>query len=393
MALQPASGARDLNPQQVERNTRLRERLAEVYRLWGYDEVSPPRVERLDTLEAGGAIASSDIVRLVADEPLGLRPEMTASIARAACTRFAGRSRPLRLWASGTVFGSRVADEGGQRIEETLQSGVELFGVRSIGAEMELLSLLMGAVTALELQPSQQPQLLVGHTKLMNLILAPFQNVVRLSARRMLVQFDRIGLDQLDISDKERRRLLELLDYRGEPMAVLKILSERFGKQAVLEDLHRLFHHLEPLAGECGVTLQLDPTFQPHFDLYTGIVFQLVCRGTSALEVVARGGRYDGLVKRCGASGEDAAGVGFSLALDTIRELISSSPNTASGKSRRRLIAYASSVSLERALERQHHWHLRGEQAILELCPCADHNVAIRRQKDLDCCELDWLGV
>ena len=60
MVLQPASGARDLNPQQVERNMRLREQLAEVYRLWGYDEVSPPRVERLDTLEAGGAIASSD---------------------------------------------------------------------------------------------------------------------------------------------------------------------------------------------------------------------------------------------------------------------------------------------------------------------------------------------
>ncbi len=87
MALQPAAGARDLNPQQVELNHKLSQRLAQVYRLWGYDEVSPPRVERLETLKAGGAIASQDIVRLVADEPLGLRPEMTASIARAACTR------------------------------------------------------------------------------------------------------------------------------------------------------------------------------------------------------------------------------------------------------------------------------------------------------------------
>ena len=100
MALQPAAGARDLNPRQVESNRALSERLASVFRLWGYDEVSPPRVERLDTLMAGGAIASEDVVRLVADEPLGLRPEMTASIARAACTRLASRPRPLRLWAS-----------------------------------------------------------------------------------------------------------------------------------------------------------------------------------------------------------------------------------------------------------------------------------------------------
>ncbi|MFL0756215.1 MAG: ATP phosphoribosyltransferase regulatory subunit, partial [Prochlorococcus sp.] len=89
MALQPAAGARDLNPQQVEHNQQLSQRLADVYRMWGYEEVSPPRVERLDTLKAGGAIASKDIVRLVADDPLGLRPEMTASIARAACTRLA----------------------------------------------------------------------------------------------------------------------------------------------------------------------------------------------------------------------------------------------------------------------------------------------------------------
>ena len=54
MALQPAAGARDLNPRQVESNRALSERLASVFRLWGYDEVSPPRVERLDTLMAGG---------------------------------------------------------------------------------------------------------------------------------------------------------------------------------------------------------------------------------------------------------------------------------------------------------------------------------------------------
>ena len=122
MALQPAAGAKDLNPRQVETNRQLTERLASVYRLWGYDEVSPPRVERLATLMAGGAIDSSDIVRLVADDPLGLRPEMTASIARAACTRFAGRQRPLRLWASGTVFRTRAADERSEEHTSELQS-------------------------------------------------------------------------------------------------------------------------------------------------------------------------------------------------------------------------------------------------------------------------------
>jgi ATP phosphoribosyltransferase regulatory subunit len=106
MALQPAAGARDLNPREVDGNRWLCDQLAAVYRQWGYAEVAPPAVERLETLEAGGGIDDRELVRLAADEPLGLRPEMTASIARAACTRLAERPRPLRLWSCGTVFRS-----------------------------------------------------------------------------------------------------------------------------------------------------------------------------------------------------------------------------------------------------------------------------------------------
>ena len=212
MALQPAAGARDLNPRQVESNRKLSERLASVFRLWGYDEVSPPRVERLDTLMAGGAIASEDVVRLVADEPLGLRPEMTASIARAACTRLASRPRPLRLWASGTVFQSRAADEGGQCIEENLQTGVELFGVAPIEAEMELLSLLMAALERLELQQEHHPRLLMGHTGLMDLLLSPVAPERRDDVRTALIQFDRLGLEALDLDTELQTTLLSLLD-------------------------------------------------------------------------------------------------------------------------------------------------------------------------------------
>lgn len=71
MALQPAAGARDLNPREVESNRWLCEQLAQVYRLWGYAEVSPPAVERLETLAAGGGINQLELVRLAAAEPWG----------------------------------------------------------------------------------------------------------------------------------------------------------------------------------------------------------------------------------------------------------------------------------------------------------------------------------
>ena len=389
MALQPAAGARDLNPRQVDANRQLSEKLAGVFRLWGYDEVSPPRVERLDTLMAGGAIASTDIVRLVADEPLGLRPEMTASIARAASTRMAARPRPLRLWASGTVFQTRAADEGGQCIEENLQTGVELFGVEPIEAEMELLSLLMDAVQALGVAQTQRPRLLVGHTGLMDLLLSLVPDNRREAVRAALIQFDRLALESLGLPDEARSKLLALLSCRGTPQQVLSQLRPIFGSTALFDDLERLCNQLSSVAADEGIAIQLDPTFQPHFELYTGLVFQLVCDGSSAPVVIARGGRYDDLMRRCGAPAAQAFGAGFSFAIDPIRELLSGD-----GSARPLptvLVAFSSGSRLEDGLARQRHWHQQGRSAVLELHPVSDRSEAEAKAEAREL-QLDWIG-
>ena len=391
MALQPATGARDLNPKQVQQNQHLREQLATVYRHWGYDEVSPPQVERLDTLMAGGAIASHDVVRLVADDPLGLRPEMTASIARAACTRLKDRPRPLRLCACGTIFESRTAEEGGLCIEEKLHSGVELFGVKDLAAELELLTLLLEAMNALSLLEEHQPQLLIGHTALMELVLAPFEQPNRDDIRSCLIQYDRLGLEAMDLEATDLARLVMLLDCRGTPMTILDRLAESFGSQPVLHELKRLFVHLSPLAHQQSLTLQLDPTFHPHHELYDGLVFQLVCQGVSAPVVIARGGRYDGLVERCGESEVNAGGVGFSFCLDDIRDLPGSSSENPKRESTV-LICWSDHSSLEKALLKQTSWHAQGQVAQCDLKSCSSREEAEQRLKTSGCNTIDWLS-
>ncbi|BEV36204.1 ATP phosphoribosyltransferase regulatory subunit [Synechococcus sp. M16CYN] len=391
MALQPAAGAKDLNPRQVETNRNLTERLARVFRLWGYDEVSPPRIERMKTLMAGGAIASRDIVRLVADDPLGLRPEMTASIARAASTRLANRPRPMRLWASGTVFQSRAADEGGQRIEENLQSSVELFGVAAIEAEMELLSLLMASVAVLNLGSMNCPRLLLGHTRIMELILQPFKGSKRDAVRSALIHFDRLAIETMELSVKERQVLLTLLDCRGTPEQVLRQLQTFFGQQPVFNDLSRLCTLLRRTALEQGIVVQLDPSFQPRFKLYTGWVFQLVCNGRSAPVVIARGGRYDDLVQRCGAPSNQAFGAGFSLAIDPIRELMADGGIVAEAEPDV-IVVYSSQSNLEEALERQRGWHESGRGAVIELHPIKSVDEAQLLAQARGKLQLDWIG-
>ena len=95
---------------------------------------------------AGGSISNKDIVKLVAEEPLGLRPEMTASIVRASSTRFKKFERPLRFSTTGNSFKCNTRRDGGVDVEETMQSGVELIGIPGIKAEIELLSLLIEAL-------------------------------------------------------------------------------------------------------------------------------------------------------------------------------------------------------------------------------------------------------
>ncbi|MEB3321323.1 MAG: ATP phosphoribosyltransferase regulatory subunit, partial [Synechococcaceae cyanobacterium] len=229
MALQPAAGARDLQPRDVDSNRRLCDLLAGVYRLWGYQEVAPPTIERLDTLEAGGGIAEREVVRLAADDPLGLRPEFTASIARAASTRLVDHPRPLRLWACGTTFRCVPGDGDGPRISEQLHSGVELLGEPSAAADSELMRLLLAAAATLGLRGEHRPTLLVGHHGVLDALLDGVPAEHRTAARHALTDYDRLALEALPLAPSQRQQLLTLIGLRGEPARVLYQLEQWLG--------------------------------------------------------------------------------------------------------------------------------------------------------------------
>ena len=225
----------------------------------------------------------------------------------------------------------------------------------------------------------------------MELVLAPFEQPLREEIRRCLIQYDRLGLEAMGLGAADLNRLLNLLDCRGTPKTILERLGDCFGSQPVLDELRRLFVHLSPLAQQQSLALQLDPTFHPHHELYDGLVFQLVCQGVSAPVVIARGGRYDGLVQRCGESEANAGGVGFSFCLDDIRDLPGSSSENPEGDASV-LVCWSHDSSLERALLKQTNWHAQGHVAQCDLKPCRDRDEADLRLKTSGCSSIDWLS-
>ncbi|MFM7550860.1 MAG: ATP phosphoribosyltransferase regulatory subunit [Cyanobacteriota bacterium] len=384
MALQPAAGVRDLNPGEVERNRRLCGRLADVYRRWGYRQVAPPTVERTDTLEAGGAIGEREVVRLVSGEPLGLRPELTAPIARAATTRLVDLPRPLRLWSEGTIFRNGMGDAG-PRIQEQLQSGVELLGDPSAAAEAELLRLLLAAAGSLGLEPAHRPQLLLGHHGLLSLLLERVPEPQRPAARTGLCSLNALDLAELPLAPSQRQWLAQLSRLRGEPSAVLNTLGNWIGEHPLLRQLQETLDLVVPAAARQGVTLQLDPSFQPHFALYDGLVLKLVCQGRDAPVEIASGGRYDALVGRFQTAADPAAqsdrglasGVGFGFDIEAVREL----PGLASrglDELQRHLVAYSPSAGLAAALDALEQRHREGMVAELHGQPLTGRGDAER---------------
>jgi ATP phosphoribosyltransferase regulatory subunit len=390
MALQPAAGARDLNPREVEQNRAICAALAEVYRLWGYQQVDPPSVERVDTLEAGGGIDGRELVLLASEERLGLRPELTASIARAASTRMAQRPRPLRLWTNGTIFRSSTADSGQQRIHEQLQSGVELLGERSAAADVELISVLLAASAQLELA-AHSPQLLVGHHGLLTALLADVPEAHKARTRRALTGFDPLALEAIPLAESQQQRLRAVMRLRGGASEVLYALEQWLGPVPLLGDLQQVLSAVAPAAERGGVCVRLDPTFQPHFALYDGLVLKLVCQGGQAPLEIASGGRYDALVGRFSVEAGSAAGVGFGFDVEALRELLGHGWGLGNA-ALPVLVSYASASAVVAALETQQQLHRQGVVAELHPDPLASQEQADAIASDRGCARAVWLG-
>ena len=390
MTLQPASGARDLNPQQVKKNHLIASKLSSLYKLWGYEQISPPHIERLETLMAAGGISSNEILKIVADEPVGLRPELTASIVRAASTRFKEYERPLRFWSTGTSFKCNQGIDGGIDIQESFQSGIELIGTKAINAEIELLSLLIESLKVIEIDKKYKTTLLIGNTYLIKLILTSFKKSHTTQINYILSELDLITLNKLAINEEEKLFIKKIMNTRGKPDEVLSTLKNIYGSNTHITNLEELFNIIMPLAKEKGVEIQLDPTLGTKYKLYSGLIFELISHSSSAPVVIAKGGRYDDLVKKFNSNGNNSYGIGFSINIDKLRELIVSS-NEINGNSEKVLIAYKKSSGLYKALKQQKEWHLKGIISVISHEPLKTKEETNQLLKSNRCTKIEWI--
>ena len=90
-------GMRDHLPGEAARMRGLETKLVKLFSTWGYDEVSTPTIEYLDTLTLGGNALELHMFKLFdrGNETVALRHEMTTPIARLAASRLSEAPMPL----------------------------------------------------------------------------------------------------------------------------------------------------------------------------------------------------------------------------------------------------------------------------------------------------------
>lgn len=310
MTYKTPRGMRDILPADTPNWRRVEAALVKAVRTHGFDEIRLPLLESTELFNRGVGEAT-DIVEKemyhLEDRDggsLSLRPEGTASCARAGIQAGLLFNQIQRLWYLGPMFRYERPQKG--RYRQFQQLGAEVFGVAGPEAEADLVMLASTAWRELGID---------AHLTLeVNSIGSA---AARRAYRAALVEFLTPRVAQLD-ADSQRRMLTN-------PLRILD--SKDPSTQALLEDAPPLeaymdaesrdhFERFQALLTELQLPFVVNPRLVRGLDYYTHTVFEWTTTMLGAQGTVCAGGRYDGLVELLG--GKATPGCGFAAGIDRV---------------------------------------------------------------------------
>ena len=280
---------------------------AKVVEAAGYGLIITPTFEDIAVFQRVGE--STDVVRKEmydfedrGGRHVALRPELTASVARAYIQH--RPPLPWKAWYAGSNFRFERPQAG--RFREFHQLGIEAFGTEDADLDVEVIALGLDYFNRL------------GITRVELLLNSLGDGTCRPAYRQLLLDYLNAHRDEL--CDDHRNRLEE------NPLRVLD--CKRPSCQAVVAGAPLQIDHLcEPCQQhldrvKAGLeSLQIPFTIEPllvrGLDYYTRTTFEYVGHALeSAQNALGGGGRYDGLVSAMG--GPETPGVGFALGIERI---------------------------------------------------------------------------
>ncbi len=316
----------DVLPSEARKIEDLRRALLDQFRRYGYEMVTPPLLEYLESLLIGagtGGGAGSDIdlrtfklVDQLSGRTMGLRADMTTQVARIDA-HLLNRTSVTRLCYAGSVLHTRPS--GLHTTREPLQIGCEIFGHAGLEADFEIQEL---AVASLALAGFSQVRLDLCHAGVVRAIIATdaraAQDEAALYASLRVKDSASLALLTTHYDANTRRALLALPELYGG----LEVLQQAREVLPALPSVRQALDDLAALAAALAelpqaVSIAIDLADLRGYQYETGAMFSLYVPGLP--NAVARGGRYDHVGE---AFGRARPATGFSMDLRELARLL-----------------------------------------------------------------------
>ncbi len=288
-------GMEEILPGQAEAVETLRRALLDVYRSWGYRLVIPPLMEFTESLLVGLGedldLLTFKLTDQFSGRTLGIRADITTQVARIDAHSLA-EDGVTRLCYAGSTLHTRPKSLMASR--SPIQLGAELYGDDSLGADVEIVRLMLAT---LETAGLFGITLDLGHVGIYEAVLA----TAGLSPEQEATVFD--ALQRKSVPDLN----LALVGIEPDIAALIIALVDLHGDETVLEAARSLFAETVPgaLTGidaleEVAYHLRRQsPELDIYFDLselrgyhyHTGLVFAAYVSGCG--QALANGGRYN----------------------------------------------------------------------------------------------------
>lgn len=324
--LRPPRGTRDFLPEQMMKRNAVLDAVRQVFESYGYDPLGTPAFENWELLKLKSGEEVKEQIYYFRDKSgreLGLRPEMTPSLARVV----AGKKdllMPFKRYAVGPVWRYERPSSG--RFREFYQADVDIVGSYDPASDAEVIAVAVDCLKALGFREFtvklNDRRLLEGLLTIVGIPTEKAPNVFRVLDKLAKIGTEEVSkmLMELGLDAAETGKLLDTVSLKGRPDEVLSQVRR------MLADVQEYFVACTSLEGivKCSEAfgfseyLMIDLSLARGLDYYTGPVFE-VSLGDS-LGSVAGGGRYDELIEAFGGRAVPATGI--SLGIERILVLL-----------------------------------------------------------------------
>ena len=312
--IQPVRGTHDLLGVELEKHFYVENCAKQLSSSYGYKEILTPIIEYNEvftrSLGETSDVISKEMFTIKVDSgnDISLRPEGTASIARAFISNGLAQNLPLKFFYKGPMFRRERPQKGRQR--QFHQVGVEYLGDNTPYADIEVISLANRFLTNLDLRGNFSLEInSLGDSEsrvlYTNALVEYLTSVKKDLSSDSLIRLKKNPLRILDSKDKGDMALISKAPMLSE---YLNSFSNDFYNE-VKKGLENLkIQYIE------------NPKLVRGLDYYCHTAFEFTTNELGSQGTVLGGGRYDGLIE--GMGGSATSGVGWAAGVERLAMLI-----------------------------------------------------------------------